>query len=126
MDPTKAAQELSARRGTKIIKVFNDTDVFSGVSVEATVDDADTLGAISSVSRAWPAQKIQLQPILNATFGGIAGAGDYSIHNMTGVDKLHEAGVLGKGSVVAVIDTGIDYNHPDVRFPDWLSAAEQS
>ena len=106
--------------------MFNDTDVFSGVSVEASVDDADTLRAINSVSRAWPAQKIQLQPILNATFGGLVRASDYSIHNMTGVDKLHEAGILGKGAVVAVIDTGIDYNHPDVCFPDYLEATGQT
>ncbi|EON97319.1 putative minor extracellular protease vpr protein [Phaeoacremonium minimum UCRPA7] len=33
---------------------------------------------------------------------------------MTGVDKLHAAGITGKGAVVAVIDTGIYYPHPDI------------
>lgn len=37
---------------------------------------------------------------------------NYSIHSMTGVDKAHDAGVLGTGVVVAIIDTGVDYTHP--------------
>lgn len=36
----------------------------------------------------------------------------YSPHLMTGVDQLHSEGVLGKGIIVGVIDTGVDYNHP--------------
>ncbi|KAK7988737.1 hypothetical protein PG989_009052 [Apiospora arundinis] len=35
-----------------------------------------------------------------------------SPHRMTGVDKVHEAGVYGKGVRVAIIDTGVDYLHP--------------
>lgn len=38
----------------------------------------------------------------------------YSLHAMTGVDKLREEGFTGSGVRVAIIDTGIDYNHPDL------------
>lgn len=31
------------------------------------------------------------------------------------VDQLHEEGYTGKGVKVAVLDTGIDYNHPDLK-----------
>ncbi|SEU23231.1 S8 family serine peptidase [Paenibacillus sp. NFR01] len=31
-----------------------------------------------------------------------------------GVDKLHDEGVTGEGIKVGVLDTGIDYNHPDL------------
>ncbi|WP_045518497.1 S8 family serine peptidase [Neobacillus niacini] len=31
------------------------------------------------------------------------------------IDKLHEEGITGKGVKVAVLDTGIDYNHPDLK-----------
>ncbi|APO47039.1 hypothetical protein BS614_25305 [Paenibacillus xylanexedens] len=31
-----------------------------------------------------------------------------------GIDKLHEEGITGKGIKVGVLDTGIDYNHPDL------------
>ena len=36
----------------------------------------------------------------------------YAPHSITGVDKVHSQGVLGKGIVVGVIDTGVDYYHP--------------
>ncbi|KAJ1026914.1 hypothetical protein NDA16_002207 [Ustilago loliicola] len=36
----------------------------------------------------------------------------FSPHVMTGVDKVHAKGFLGKGQVVGIIDTGVDYTHP--------------
>lgn len=36
----------------------------------------------------------------------------FSPHVMTQVDRLHAEGVTGKGVRIAVLDTGIDYNHP--------------
>ncbi|KIM30827.1 hypothetical protein M408DRAFT_65702 [Serendipita vermifera MAFF 305830] len=36
----------------------------------------------------------------------------YTPHIPTGVQRVHEEGILGEGVKVAVIDTGIDYNHP--------------
>ncbi|KAK0437979.1 pyrolysin [Desarmillaria tabescens] len=35
-----------------------------------------------------------------------------STHVMTGVDKLHEEGLSGKGIKIGIIDTGVDYTHP--------------
>jgi len=32
-----------------------------------------------------------------------------------GVDKLHAEGITGKGVKVGIIDTGVDYNHPDLK-----------
>ncbi|KAJ3554568.1 hypothetical protein NM688_g3038 [Phlebia brevispora] len=37
-----------------------------------------------------------------------------STHVLTGVDKLHAMGVIGTGTTVAIIDTGIDYTHPSL------------
>lgn len=36
----------------------------------------------------------------------------FAPHVITGVDKLHAEGILGKGIRVAIIDTGVDYLHP--------------
>jgi subtilisin family serine protease len=31
---------------------------------------------------------------------------------MTGVDKLHNMGIYGAGTFIAVVDSGVDYTHP--------------
>uniref|UniRef100_A0A093UWT0 Minor extracellular protease vpr n=1 Tax=Talaromyces marneffei PM1 TaxID=1077442 RepID=A0A093UWT0_TALMA len=36
----------------------------------------------------------------------------FSPHVMTGVDKLRAEGLFGDGIKIAIVDTGIDYNHP--------------
>lgn len=51
-----------------------------------------------------------------AAFADGLEATNYSVHGMTGVDKLHAEGIYGKGVKIAVIDTGVDYNHPAVSF----------
>ncbi|KAH6897589.1 pyrolysin [Coprinopsis sp. MPI-PUGE-AT-0042] len=35
-------------------------------------------------------------------------------HKMTGVDKLHAEGITGKGVKIGIIDSGVDYNHPNL------------
>ena len=93
-----------------------DSAVFSGVSVEATLDNVDTLQALDPVAKAWSSKKIMLErgnPLLQ-TFTSDAAAVNYSIHGMTGVDKLHAAGILGKGVKVGVVDSGTAYDHPAV------------
>ncbi|RDW59406.1 hypothetical protein BP6252_12493 [Coleophoma cylindrospora] len=39
---------------------------------------------------------------------------DYIVHQMGGVDKLREQGYAGEGMFVAIVDTGVDYNHPSL------------
>lgn len=38
--------------------------------------------------------------------------GPFSPHQMTGVKEAHDAGYLGEGITVAIIDDGIDYTNP--------------
>ena len=75
--------------------------------------------AIASVAQVWPSKKIKLDtvtPTRYFNYSGDATATPYSTHSQTGVDKLHAAGIYGKGAVVAIVDTGIQYTHPAVRF----------
>ncbi|OIW23033.1 subtilisin-like protein [Coniochaeta ligniaria NRRL 30616] len=98
--------------GATILRTFN-TDIFTGLSIESTKANVDTLQAVQEVSQAWTVGRIQLSPFKpSATFSDDAAAANYSVHSFTGVDKAHAAGIFGKGVVVAVVDTGTDYLHP--------------
>ncbi|CAK7222069.1 hypothetical protein SEUCBS140593_004772 [Sporothrix eucalyptigena] len=105
---------LDARDGTHVLKTFT-SDVFTGVSVESTSDNIDTLRALApvGVSRVWSSKKISLgHTVPTASFSSDASASNYSVHSWTGVDKVHESGYYGKGAVVAIVDTGTQYTHP--------------
>lgn len=100
--------------GATILRTFK-SDVFTGLSIESTEDNVDSLQAIQEVSQAWSVGRIQLSPFKpSATFSDDAAAANYSVHSFTGVDKAHDAGYFGKGAIVAVVDTGTDYLHPAV------------
>lgn len=76
------------------------------------------------VAKAWPVKTYRLAPVEPlASFADDATAQNWSVHYSTGVDKLHEAGIYGKGVKVAVIDSGVDYRHPAVSlfpFDGWF------
>lgn len=101
--------------GVKVTKTF-ESGVFHGLSVEAAEDSAHTLKqTFVDVSKAWPIGRIRLAPSEPLTrFSDAAAAANYSVHQWTGVDKAHAAGVFGKGVTVAIVDTGTDYTHPAV------------
>ncbi|KAH7305039.1 subtilisin-like protease [Stachybotrys elegans] len=108
-------------------------DLFKGVSIQ--LDDTDTaeeraaaLASLPAVKNMWPVRVLHA-PVLNERVGNrtlpaATGAGarlrrrqDGEVepnypHIMTQIDKVHEAGITGKGINIAVIDSGIDYTHP--------------
>ncbi|ENH68331.1 Thermophilic serine proteinase [Fusarium oxysporum f. sp. cubense race 1] len=66
---------------------------------------------MEGVVNVWQAHKVAMPKVENSESGPSSSIRNYSIHHWTGVDKLHAAGIRGKGSTVAIIDTGIDYTH---------------
>ncbi|KAF6826520.1 serine endopeptidase [Colletotrichum plurivorum] len=108
--------------GLRVVKQF-DSDIFPGVTVECereVVCTAESVRAALDASADEPvvvsvfrAQVLQLLPTLEGeSFADDAAAPDYSVHGLTGVEKLHEEGVLGEGATVAVVDSGVQYTHP--------------
>lgn len=108
---------IALEPGTTILRTF-DTDIFSGVSVESTGHNVDSLGKLDSVSQTWTSKIIQLDKSTpshiwtTAEAATNATSGNYSVHVQTGVDKLHARGIYGEGAVIAIIDTGTQYTHP--------------
>jgi subtilisin family serine protease len=82
----------------------------------------DTIQSFSSVKKIWPlrlysrpATTIHLSSALKEISSASLMKRDsdaYAVHSMGGVDKLRAEGYDGEGMFVAIIDTGVDYNHP--------------
>lgn len=103
--------------GRSVIRRFDKTsDVFFGLCVETDDMNIDDLPNFPGILRAWPVGRATLHAARAASpVGNIVSDGNYSVHSLTGVDKLHAKGIYGKGAKVAVVDTGIDYKHHAVR-----------
>ncbi|KAI5860841.1 peptidase S8/S53 domain-containing protein [Durotheca rogersii] len=105
---------FEAHPGVSIVKAF-DSEIFAGLSIETEDFNTESLSAIRGVSHAWQLQKIPLfEHTPQQIFNSAIEAGNYSTHQVTGVDKLHAQGIYGEGVRIAVVDTGIDYNHPSL------------
>jgi minor extracellular serine protease Vpr len=92
--------------------------VFSGFSVELPANEIIKLLAIKGVKAVYPnvhytADVISAEEITSETFSPNMAASAPFI----GANDAWESGFTGEGVTVAVIDTGVDYNHPDLAHP---------
>lgn len=109
------------------VVTFDEPSIFNGASFSLkSEDDGKTLEFLKSlpeVKNAWPVTFIDLMtenlPLVETDNGpaphlskSLAGDLRWSPHALTGVDKLHDRGLSGKGVTVGVIDTGTFYYHP--------------
>lgn len=88
---------------------------FNGVSMSLPANQIKNLLKSKAVKAVWSNEEVYAEPEipqeevkLEASVGGLG-------HSLLGVDKLHKEGFSGKGIKVGVLDTGIDYNHPDLK-----------
>ncbi|HEX7137586.1 MAG TPA: S8 family serine peptidase, partial [Vicinamibacterales bacterium] len=87
-------------------------ELWNGLTVRANGRNADRLRGVPGVAAVYPVTKVRItqeegQP------GNVIDL--ITAIKMTGVDiAQNELGLTGRGVRVAIIDTGIDYNHPDL------------
>ncbi|EUC44067.1 hypothetical protein COCMIDRAFT_6555 [Bipolaris oryzae ATCC 44560] len=105
-------------------------DVFKGATVvfkdkKSSDEHMSSLISNPAIKNVWHKMTVSLP---NPRVGSIASPGlarssrlearnfqgnqTYSPHVMTQVDKLHAKGFTGKGIIIAVVDSGVDYTHP--------------
>ena len=80
--------------------------LFNGISVKLGAGERGRLGGFSSVKAIWPVHEVQLAPTSTPELATAIA--------QTGADIAQASGLTGAGVKVAVMDTGIDYNHPDL------------
>ncbi|ODG90173.1 hypothetical protein BED47_12615 [Gottfriedia luciferensis] len=88
---------------------------FNGVSMSLPANQIKNLLKSKAVKAVWSNEEVHAD--VDNTQEGLqaGGSSNESALSFLGVDKLHQEGITGKGVKVGVIDTGIDYNHPDLK-----------
>ncbi|WP_421383572.1 S8 family serine peptidase [Bacillus salacetis] len=109
---------LKKQRGTAIydagkIEIKREyKSAFNGVAMTLPGTAVEELLSSGAVKRIWSNAQVQLELPADEQQKIQPKMAD-SIPQI-GVDKLHDEGVTGKGIKVGVLDTGIDYTHPDL------------
>ncbi|QKE73440.1 S8 family serine peptidase [Arthrobacter citreus] len=98
----------------KIKREFKNT--FNGVSMQIPANKIKSLLKSKAVKAIYSNTQVHVeQPVSEATPSTEAvGKGMAAENSFLNINKLHDEGYTGKGVKVAVIDTGVDYNHPDI------------
>ncbi|QKE73432.1 S8 family serine peptidase [Arthrobacter citreus] len=89
---------------------------FNGVAMTIPANKIKQLLKSSAVQSVYSDLQVQVEPpsISESSTTGKAAA-THTMVTFPGVEKLHEEGFTGKGVKVGILDTGIDYNHPDLK-----------
>nr|WP_100374183.1 S8 family serine peptidase [Bacillus sp. FJAT-45037] len=105
-DPEEAIRDVMALIPSgKVRKTFH--RVYNGFSIEVNKEDLDLLRQIQSIERI--DQVVRYEANLDGSVPFIGG------DEVRGMFSRNGERLTGKGIKVAVIDTGIDYKHPDLQ-----------
>lgn len=116
---SKARNQVKSNvnKAVKSAKVNREYDhVFSGFSVEVPSNEIPALLSVPGVKAVYPNVTYTVTSVGE---GEVISQEAYSPNMLDsapfiGADKAWEAGYTGEGITVAVIDTGVDYTHPDL------------
>ncbi|MGM0753765.1 MAG: S8 family serine peptidase [Bacillota bacterium] len=89
-------------------------DAFNGVAMTLPANEVENLLESEIVKAVYNEEEVQLSPPPKTDEEEGSTTKVDSIPFMN-IDQLHKEGFTGKGVKVGVIDTGIDYNHPDLK-----------
>ncbi|XRG79424.1 S8 family serine peptidase [Rossellomorea sp. GAMAL-10_SWC] len=91
-------------------------NAFNGVSISLPANQIKNLLKSKAVKTVWSNETFSIDP--PEANNEQLKADEEKVGNYTpydGFDRLHAEGFTGKGIKVGILDTGIDYNHPDLK-----------
>src|SRR5438105_2167854 len=106
----RAFRSAAANAGIAMRERFSFDTLWNGISVRADASQLSALQHLPGVKNVWRAVSLSIPPT-----SPVADPDLITAITMTGADVVQsQLGYTGKGVKVAVIDTGIDYGHPDL------------
>ncbi|EJQ46059.1 hypothetical protein IEQ_04109 [Bacillus cereus BAG6X1-2] len=110
------ADENSKKVNYKINRSYK--HAFNGVSMSLPANKIKSLLKSKAVKSVWSNETFTIDPPVQGKDNDQLKADEFNIANYTpydGLNRLHAEGYTGKGIKVGILDTGIDYNHPDLK-----------
>ena len=104
----------SVAKGADVTYTY--THVLNGVAIEATKGDAARIEKLDGVRAVYDVGGVKAQ-VESIPEDALISSG-----TMIGVDRLHEAGINGTGTAIAVIDGGLEWDHAAMSLSDPATA----
>ncbi|UNT71679.1 S8 family serine peptidase (plasmid) [Bacillus sp. N447-1] len=87
---------------------------FNGVAMKLPANKVKTLLNSKAVKNVWSDMEVHVEPPVKEQ-DVKQQAETHKMVTFPGIEKLHQEGLTGKGVKIGFLDTGIDYNHPDLK-----------
>lgn len=103
-------KKAAEKEKIEYIQRYEFSELWNGISIEISPSQLNKLSSMPGVIGVYPVEVIQIPENFESPNPEL-----YTALAMTGADVAQsELGFTGKGIKVAVMDTGIDYDHPDL------------
>jgi subtilisin family serine protease len=110
------AREIRERGSARVIVMLRNNGMPSLTADDFTlITRWHSITGFAGVARASAIPKLEADPNIASVELDLPGAADLAQSvPMIGGDVVHAAGYTGKGVTVAILDSGVDYTHPDL------------